>query len=221
MNEHNNQQVLSEPMPGAWKCDKCGFILQKNVLYTGSGSISADTSPLNEICPNDGQFMRPFTWREANEGLFNEVVKLRAELSTEKALRVSAASTAARFEQSADELMKQLLACQIEKERMREAMLQVECEFPQCTHDTCHVLREALLPSETSNEETEMKTIEVLNELDAIRLRLRTLRIKNRHAGWFCKSIMGVESLVYGLSKAIEHIVKASPSKPPTKRKGK
>jgi len=68
-------------MPGAWICPKCGFVLQKNILHTGDGSISADTSPLNNKCPNDGVLMRPFTWREANEELFNELVKERSRLN--------------------------------------------------------------------------------------------------------------------------------------------
>lgn len=75
------QQQRNPIMPGAWICDRCKFILQKNTLHTGDGSISADTSPLNEKCPNDGQLMRPFTWREANDGFAEDNQKLRAELS--------------------------------------------------------------------------------------------------------------------------------------------
>ena len=63
-------------MPGAWKCDCCGLVLQKNVLYVGDGLMSADTSPLNEKCPNDGKLMRPLTWREVNEELYEKVCVL-------------------------------------------------------------------------------------------------------------------------------------------------
>lgn len=66
-------------MPGAWICDKCGFQLQKNILYTGDGAIGADTSPINNVCPNDGILMRPLTWREVNEGLFDQVMRLMDE----------------------------------------------------------------------------------------------------------------------------------------------
>src|SRR6476646_7410038 len=59
-------------MPGTWICDQCKFTLQKNILSAGDGSVRADTSPLNEICPNDGQLMRPLTWREANEGFYEQ-----------------------------------------------------------------------------------------------------------------------------------------------------
>jgi hypothetical protein len=63
-------------MPGAFKCDKCGFILQKNTLHASDGSISADTSLVpNEVCPNDGQIMRGFTWREANDGFSEAHIK--------------------------------------------------------------------------------------------------------------------------------------------------
>lgn len=57
-------------MPGAWECPKCNFVLQKNTLHTGDGSVSADTSPLNEVCPNDGQLMKPLEWRTANEKFY-------------------------------------------------------------------------------------------------------------------------------------------------------
>lgn len=67
--------TILEPMPGAWACDKCHFVLQKNVLYTCDGSVSADMSLLNVVCPNDGQLMRPLTWREANEELYERAVK--------------------------------------------------------------------------------------------------------------------------------------------------
>lgn len=70
---------LDAEMPGAWICDKCGFVLQKNILHALDGNISADTSPLNEICPNDNILMRPYTWREANENLYNRAVELMKE----------------------------------------------------------------------------------------------------------------------------------------------
>lgn len=57
-------------MPGAWICDKCGFILDKKILAVNDGQVYADTSPLNEHCPNDNRLMRPLTWREVNESLF-------------------------------------------------------------------------------------------------------------------------------------------------------
>lgn len=67
-------------MPGAWICDKCKFILQKNTLHARDGSVSANTSPINERCPNDGTLMRPYTWREANEGLYESWIKCRTAL---------------------------------------------------------------------------------------------------------------------------------------------
>jgi hypothetical protein len=43
--------------------------------------MSADTSPLNEVCPNDGQLMRPLTWREANQEFSAECYRLRQQLN--------------------------------------------------------------------------------------------------------------------------------------------
>ena len=61
-------------MPGAWTCDKCGLVYQKNLLMAATGDIKADTSPLNERCPNDGVLMRPLTWREVNEDLYQRLM---------------------------------------------------------------------------------------------------------------------------------------------------
>ena len=66
-------------MPGAWTCDKCGFGLQKSVLCADSGQVAANTSPLNEVCPNDGTLMRPLTWREANDFYAKEFEKFLAD----------------------------------------------------------------------------------------------------------------------------------------------
>lgn len=67
-------------MPGAWVCSTCGFTLQKSVLHVKDGSVRADNSPLNNVCPNDGKLMRPMTWREANEGIFNAYIKAMKQL---------------------------------------------------------------------------------------------------------------------------------------------
>ena len=68
-------------MPGAWICDQCGFILQKNILHTLDGSVSADGSPLNNPCPNDNVLMRPLTWREANQSLYAALLKAEERLN--------------------------------------------------------------------------------------------------------------------------------------------
>lgn len=68
-------------MPGAWICDRCNFVLQKSILFAGDGSVAADTSPLNEVCPNDGQLMRPLTWREVNKQYSEDNDKLRTQLA--------------------------------------------------------------------------------------------------------------------------------------------
>jgi len=60
----------SEPqMPGAWICPKCKCCVQKSIMHTGDGAITADTSPINQVCPNNCGLMRPLTWREVNEDL--------------------------------------------------------------------------------------------------------------------------------------------------------
>jgi hypothetical protein len=57
--------VKDSTYPGAWECEKCGFLLQKHILSALFGN--ADNSPLNEICPNDGKLMIPVTYKRAFE----------------------------------------------------------------------------------------------------------------------------------------------------------
>jgi hypothetical protein len=72
--------IENEPqMPGAWICDKCKFTLQKNFLHVRDGSISANIADHCEGCPNDGNAMRPLTWREVNEDLYKRCVELLEE----------------------------------------------------------------------------------------------------------------------------------------------
>lgn len=61
-------------MPGAWICDKCQFILQKSIMSAKTGNVYANNEPFNEKCPNDGTLMRPYTWREANERLYQALI---------------------------------------------------------------------------------------------------------------------------------------------------
>ena len=67
-------------MPGAWICDKCGFVLQKNNLYVKSGTIGADMRDEVEGCPNDGTVMRGLTWREVNSDYDKMLIEARTKL---------------------------------------------------------------------------------------------------------------------------------------------
>jgi hypothetical protein len=51
-------------VPGKFKCDKCGFVLMSTNLYVKSGTIGPNYDAHAEPCPNDGEKMRPFTWKE-------------------------------------------------------------------------------------------------------------------------------------------------------------
>jgi hypothetical protein len=76
-------------IPGCWKCEKCGFVLTKQTMNFALGMIG--TTPENrqsEQCPNDGEWMKPVTYREQLEvyserltEVFNERDKLVAELA--------------------------------------------------------------------------------------------------------------------------------------------
>jgi hypothetical protein len=70
---------MSEIMPGAWVCDKCGFVLQNSTLHVADGSVSANTADECKGCPNDGGPMRALTWREAELRAENEELKREKE----------------------------------------------------------------------------------------------------------------------------------------------
>ena len=74
-------EIIEPQMPGSWTCPKCGFVLMKSTLYVKSGTVGADNSPFNETCPNDGTLMRPTTWREVNESLYNALVLERQRMN--------------------------------------------------------------------------------------------------------------------------------------------
>lgn len=80
--EKERDDALSDyRMKGAWECSKCGFVIQKNNIFIRSGTIDADDSPLNEVCPNDGQLMKPLTYKMAYEGLYAQITQ-RIEAET-------------------------------------------------------------------------------------------------------------------------------------------
>jgi hypothetical protein len=43
-------------IPGCWECPQCGFILTKTEVRPYDESS-------NERCPNDGQMLKPETWK--------------------------------------------------------------------------------------------------------------------------------------------------------------
>jgi hypothetical protein len=61
------KEAEAEQIPGVCYCPLCNFILVKNVLYTKSGTIGVDNTPFVERCPNDGQIMKPQTYKKAYE----------------------------------------------------------------------------------------------------------------------------------------------------------
>ena len=76
----NEPQAHDEQMPGAWTCDHCNFIEQASVLNAHTGGITANNEPFNRVCPNDGKLMRPLTWRETNQVMFDAVAKDRERI---------------------------------------------------------------------------------------------------------------------------------------------
>lgn len=52
-------------VPGSFRCPKCNFVLAKQTMFVGSGTIGISESDLDsEQCPNDGTDMVHVTWQE-------------------------------------------------------------------------------------------------------------------------------------------------------------
>jgi len=67
-------------VPGAWRCDKCRFVLMKATLNAYDGSVS----PLNDdggVCPNCSTALRRFTEREAGNDMVDRCEALQTELA--------------------------------------------------------------------------------------------------------------------------------------------
>lgn len=90
-------QEANKHFAGCWYCEKCGFTLQKSVLYAQSGNIGADNSPFNEVCPNDGQLMKPLTLRKAYDDLVVTCeTQIKRAVQAEEALAVARQQNAMR-----------------------------------------------------------------------------------------------------------------------------
>jgi len=81
------QDIQAEKVPGAMRCAKCNFRLQRNVIYTSTGNIGAGTSE-TEPCPNGCGPLWPITWKEdaiesaeQAEKWFLEIIELKKQLS--------------------------------------------------------------------------------------------------------------------------------------------
>lgn len=62
-------------------CPKCKFSLTKSIMSATTGQVGSDNSPLNEICPNDGTFMVPETYKMRCYGLSAVCEQLIDEMS--------------------------------------------------------------------------------------------------------------------------------------------
>lgn len=65
LNEALAQLQVDQWIKGQWKCPKCEFVLSKNVLSMRDCNIYANAEPFNEVCPNDGQAMKPLSYKES------------------------------------------------------------------------------------------------------------------------------------------------------------
>ena len=57
-------------MPGSWICPKCGFVLTKKAISAETGAMgTTEKERQSEPCPNDGEWLEPYPYRLAAEGL--------------------------------------------------------------------------------------------------------------------------------------------------------
>ena len=50
-------------IPGCWECPQCGFLLNKSELCTESETAGPGNELFIDRCPNDGQTLKPETWK--------------------------------------------------------------------------------------------------------------------------------------------------------------
>jgi DNA-binding MarR family transcriptional regulator len=50
-------------IPGCWECPQCGFFLTRGDLDFKRGTMGQVAEPFSERCPNDGQILKPETWK--------------------------------------------------------------------------------------------------------------------------------------------------------------
>lgn len=65
-------------IPGCWECPECGFSLSRNDLETKSAMAGPNDGPFR--CPNDGQILKPETWKERCEKLAASCEQLLTEI---------------------------------------------------------------------------------------------------------------------------------------------
>ncbi len=74
------------PIPGQWKCHKCGYQLSSNILYVANMGVGPNRKE-PEPCPNDGEPMFPVTWMERlsehSDRILDEI-KLNRALTKER-----------------------------------------------------------------------------------------------------------------------------------------
>ena len=77
-------EALDIYAPGAWKCPKCDFHLQKHTIFMQSGTIGSSRDDVmnvtGEVCPNDGEPMIRETWRERADANYKWGVDLMEQI---------------------------------------------------------------------------------------------------------------------------------------------
>lgn len=66
-------------VPGMWECPTCHFTQVRSFLNASDGTVSADNSELDSICPNEGAAMERVTWQA-----FAKEMEKRAEELVER-----------------------------------------------------------------------------------------------------------------------------------------
>jgi DNA-binding MarR family transcriptional regulator len=65
-------------IPGWWECPQCGFTLNRNDLDIKRARVGQNDEPFR--CPNDGQLLKPETWKERCEKLAASYEQLLTEI---------------------------------------------------------------------------------------------------------------------------------------------
>lgn len=71
-------------VPGEWTCDRCGFVVIKNVMNARTGEVGRSMADGTEACPNDGNPLRRIRYDEALEEARNLALSRTVEVRDAK-----------------------------------------------------------------------------------------------------------------------------------------
>lgn len=132
-------------IPGAWRCPKCNFVLQRATLFMQSGTVGTSEADREEVepCPNDGVAMRRVTWEERCKELgdraeeyFTETVVLEEKVEQFRQAQTVAIKAQGEQFKLREAMEQELQTAKEEIVRLSPCTEQSDCNCYKCLLDT-------------------------------------------------------------------------------------